>query len=138
MTVQAPFDRRWLGVAAGVAVVYPVVGIAFAAVSASSAAMKLPGRWAAWLACAAAFAAHLAYEHFKLCSAPLRAALHTGLAVAAGAFLLAVWVTSHSFAPLALVLFPLITGVPAFLGALAVVALLARIRPRTDAARGRE
>jgi hypothetical protein len=126
--VSEPRDRRWLAVAAAVAIVYPVVGVAFAALSATSVAMRLPGRWAAWLACAAAFAIHLAYEHFKLRSTPLRAALHVSLAIAAGALLLALWVTSHSFAPQALVLFPLITAVPAFVAAFIVSSLLARAR----------
>jgi len=122
-----PRDRRWLAVAAAVAIVYPVVGVAFAALSATSVAMRLPGRWAAWLACAIAFVVHLAYEHFKLRSRPVRAALHVSLAVAAGAFLLALWVTSHSFAPQALVLFPVITAVPAFVGAFVASALLTRV-----------
>lgn len=126
--MDRPRDRRWLVVAAAVAIVYPVVGVAFAALSATSAAMRLPGRWAAWLACAAAFAIHLAYEHFKLRSTPLRAALHVSLAVAAGAFLLGLWVTSHSFAPQALVLFPVITAVPAFVATFIVSSLLARAR----------
>lgn len=121
-------NRRWLAAAAVIAIVYPVVGVGFAALSASSAAMRLFGRWAAWLACAIAFAVHLGYEHFKLRSTPLRAALHVSLAVAVGALLLAVWVTSHSLAPLALVLFPLITGVPAFVAAFAAGSLLARLR----------
>ena len=126
--MDQPRDRRWLVVAAAVAIVYPVVGVGFAVLSATSVAMRLPGRWAAWLACAAAFAVHLAYEHFKLRSAPLRAALHVSAAVAVGALLLALWVTSHSFAPQALVLFPLITAVPAFIAAFIVSSLLARTR----------
>ena len=126
--MSEPRDRRWVVVAAAVAIVYPVVGVGFAALSATSVAMRLPGRWAAWLACAAAFAVHLAYEHFKLRSAPLRAALHVSAAVAVGALLLALWVTSHSFAPQALVLFPLITAVPAFIAAFIVSSLLARTR----------
>ena len=122
--MDQPRDRRWLVVAAAVAIAYPVIGVAFAALSATSVAMRLPGRWAAWLACAAAFAIHLAYEHFKLRSTPLHTALHVSLAVAVGALLLALWVTSHSFAPQALVLFPLITAVPAFAAAFVASALL--------------
>jgi len=125
--VSDPRDRRWVVVAAAVAIVYPVVGVGFAVLSATSVAMRLPGRWAAWLACAAAFAVHLAYEHFKLRSAPLRGALHVSAAVAVGALLLALWVTSHSFAPQALVLFPLITTVPAFVAAFVTSALMTRM-----------
>ncbi|HEV8241566.1 MAG TPA: hypothetical protein VGS57_19545 [Thermoanaerobaculia bacterium] len=91
-----------------------------------------------WLACAGAFALHIAYEHAKLRSLPIRAALHVAAAVAAGAFVLAIWVTSHTFAPLALLLFPLITAVPAFLVAFTVLVLLSRARRRAGAEQGGE
>lgn len=93
-------------------------------------------RLAAWLACAAVFAVHLGYEHFRLRNLPARAAWHAAVAVGLGAFTLAVWVNVHArwggashqspFAPLALVLFPLVTGVPAFQVGLAATAILAR------------
>ncbi len=125
-----------------IAILYPVVGIVFAALANPSVSnqMRITWRLAAWLVSAAAFAAHLGYEHFRLRSSPLRAALHVSLAVALGAFLLAVWVivrahwvaSSHQspLAPLALVVFPAVTGVPAFVVAFAVVAVLARMRRR--------
>jgi hypothetical protein len=124
-----------------IAILYPVVGIVFAALANPSVSnqMRITWRLAAWLVSAAAFAAHLGYEHFRLRSSPLRAALHVSLAVALGAFLLAVWVIVHAhwvgsnqspFAPLALVVFPAVTGLPAFVVAFVAVAVLARMRRR--------
>jgi len=93
---------------------------------------------AAVLACVAAFAVHLWYEHARLQSPPRRAALHVSLAVALGAFLLAVWINVHAYwsaaghprpiVLLALVLFPVVTGAPAFVVALIVTSLLVRRR----------
>ena len=142
--MDRPANQRWLRRALLVAVVYPVVGIAFAALANPSASHKLVVTWrlAAWLVSAAAFAAHLGYEHFRLRSSPLRAALHVAMAVALGAFALAVWVNVHAhwvgsshqspLAPLALVVFPAVTGAPAFVVALVAGALLARMRQRSQ------
>jgi hypothetical protein len=135
-------DQRWLRIALLFAIVYPVVGITFGALPAASNELRITWRLAAWLLSAAAFAGHLGYEHSHLRSSPPRAALHTSLAVALGAFALAVWVNVHAhlvvsshqspLAPLALVLFPVVTGVPAFVVALIAGALLARTRRRSQ------
>jgi hypothetical protein len=126
------------------AVVYPVVGITFAALANPSVSneMRLTWRLAAWLVSAAAFAAHLGYEHFRLRSSPPRAALHVSVAVALGAFALAIWVNIHAhwgasshpspLAPWALVVFPVVTGVPAFVVALGAAAVVARTRRRSQ------
>ena len=140
--MDRPADRRWLRIATFFAIVYPAVGITFAALGNPSASheMRVAWRLAAWVVCAAAFAAHLAYEHFRLRNPPARAAWHVAMAVALGAFVLAVWVNVHAYrgaagdrnplVPLALVTFPVVTGVPAFGVALAAAALLARARRR--------
>jgi predicted Co/Zn/Cd cation transporter (cation efflux family) len=128
-------NQRWLRMVVLAAIVYAVVGITYGALSAASDELRTAWRLAAWLLSAAAFAGHFRYEHFHLRNSPLRAALHTSLAVALGAFALGVWVnvhaylvdSSHQLAPLALVLFPVVTGVPAFVVAL-IGALLARTR----------
>lgn len=131
---------KWVRAAAIAALVYPIVGISFALPlhSASSHRSIVAWRLAAWIASAATFAIHLAYEHWRLRSTPLRGALHAAAAVAVGAFLLAVWINGrglwdasahHSpLAPLALVLFPVITGLPAFLFGWGALALLGRRR----------
>jgi len=116
------------------AIVYALVGITFAALAGSS----VP-RVAAWIVSAAAFAAHLGYEHVRLRSSPSRAALHAAVAVALGAFALAAWVNVHAYraasgprsplTPLALVAFPAVTGVPAFVVGFVAVSILARTRP---------
>jgi len=142
--MDRPANQRWLPVAMLVAIVYPVVGIAFAALATSPASHQVVVTWrlAAWLVSAAAFVAHLGYEHFRLRSSPPRAAWHVAVAVALGAFLLAVWVIVHGhwgasgrqsqFAPLALVVFPVVTGVPAFVVALVAGAILDRMRRRSQ------
>lgn len=140
--MDRPANQRWLRPAMFFAVVYPIVGIAFAALASPSASnqMRVTWRLAAWLISIAAFAIHLGYEHSRLRSSPLRAALHVSGAVALGGFLLAVWVNVHghwvaaghqsSLAPWALVVFPLVTGVPAFVVALVAVAVLDRMMER--------
>jgi hypothetical protein len=99
-------------------------------------------RLAAWLVCGVAFAAHIAYEHFSLRHSPRLVAWHAAVAVAIGAFLLAVagminslWTTS-ALRPiwfLAIFLWPAFTAVPAFLAALVAGLILARLWPRANA-----
>jgi len=133
--MDALASRWWLRIAVLAAIVYAVVGIAFAAFAKFS---QMPAAWrlAAWLVSAATFAVHIGYEHFRLPSSPPREAWHAALAVALGAFALAVWINVHAYWTeaghprplmlLGLVLFPLVTGAPAFLVALAATAVLAR------------
>jgi hypothetical protein len=118
-----------------VGVVYLVAGLAFATLAggAASAQLRVTWRLAAWVVSAVAFAAHIRYEHVRLRSSPRITALHAALAVALGAFGLAVAATVHAQAvssirpayALALVLWPVLTAVPAFIVALAVAALAA-------------
>jgi hypothetical protein len=88
-------------------------------------------RLAAWLASATVGAAHLVYEHFRLKSSPRVTALHAAGAVALGAFGLALAANIHDFGAvsgyrprmlIALVAWPLLTAVPAFIIALVVAA----------------
>jgi hypothetical protein len=82
-------------------------------------------RLAAWVASAVVYVAHVAYEHFGLENSPIKTTIHVALAVAMGGLLLAVAAMTHAamaseHAPftrfvIALVAWPLITGVPAFL-----------------------
>ena len=142
-TAREQANRSWLRTALLVALVYPAVGIGFALLDTPSG----PGpvrvwRLAAWVASAVAFGLHVAYEHRTIHAPALRAAFHVAFAVALGGFLLAAWVNVHGlwvdpsrqsrWAPLALVTFPLVAGVPAFGVALAALAAAARFsrRPR--------
>jgi hypothetical protein len=124
------------------AIIYPAIGITFGALPAASNELRMTWRLAAWVLSAAAFAAHLRYEYSHLRNSPSRAALHTSMAVALGAFALAVWVIVHAhlaasshqspLAPLALVVFPVVTGVPALVVALVVGAVMTRWKPTLD------
>ena len=134
-------DRRsWVRAMMLVAVTYVVIGIGFAALARSPDADRARlWRLAAWLASAAVAAAHLMYEHYRLRESPRPVALHAAGAVGLGAFGLAVAANVHwlfagrpgQHAPLlALPIWPVVTAVPAFLGALAVAAVLARVARR--------
>src|SRR5262245_44889507 len=134
--------KPWLLVATVAGVLYFVLGYGSAALDPS-----LPDRsaftWrlAAWLSSGAVFAVHIWYERFRLAGSPLAIALHVAAAVALGAFLIASAALVHAttviaHAPysqflLALVLWPLITALPAFLVALVASAVLAHLPRRT-------
>ena len=118
--------------------VYCLAGLAFGALAAraGSPQIRVMWRFAAWLVSAGAFAEHIWHEHRRLQSLPPITALHAALAVALGAFGLAVGASLHGlsassphpFPALMLLVWPLITAVPAFLVALAVSAGLAWVR----------
>jgi hypothetical protein len=121
-----------------VGIVYALAGFIFAALAHGAVTTQM--RLAAWAISAAAFAMHIAYEQVRLGSAPVTTAFHTALAVALGAFVLALAATmraassssqQHSIA-IALVVWPLITGLPAFVVALIAAAVIARLRRRVD------
>jgi hypothetical protein len=128
---------QWLAAVILFGSVYLVVGVAFPNPSAANK-MQFMWRLAAWLTCAVAFGIHIWLEHFRLRNSPRRTALQTSMAVALGAFGLAVAANIHArtagsgnqrLLALALVMWPLITGVPAFVVALAAAAGLALARP---------
>ncbi|HYT76241.1 MAG TPA: hypothetical protein VEL79_15905 [Vicinamibacterales bacterium] len=111
---------------------YALVGIVFAVPAAHVQAWRL----AAWMVSALGYAAHIAYERFRLQNSPGSAALHVAFAVALGAFGLAVGANIHSLSTgstnqhrqlllLSLGIWPVITALPAFLVALATNAVLA-------------
>lgn len=94
-------------------------------------------RLAAWAVSAVVYAAHISYERSRLRNPPLLAALHVASATAFGAFGLAVAANIHSLTLgsaaqhrglllAALVLWPAITALPAFLIAWILSAALAR------------
>lgn len=135
MTADGANGRSWVPAAIRLGVVYCLVGIVFA-VPTSHARFW---RQAAWVVSAIAFAAHIAYEHFKLRSSPRSGALHVTLAVALGAFGLAVGANVHSMSVastplhrrlllLALAIWPVLAGAPAFLVSLAAGWVLTRLR----------
>jgi hypothetical protein len=121
-----------------VATVYLVVGVAFPNPPASNPT-QFVWRLAAWVICAAAFAAHIGFEHLRLRNAPRSTALHAAVSVALGAFALAASANIHArtagtgnrdLLALALVIWPIMTAVPAFVVAWAAATGLARVRPK--------
>jgi len=132
--------QPWLRAVVILGVVYAFVGIVFAVPASHVKVWRL----AAWGVSAVAYAAHICYERFRLRNSPRLAALHVALAVALGAFGLAVGANIHSLSLrstnehrrlllLALGLWPVITGLPAFLVALCASWILARASSRTEA-----
>lgn len=99
--------------------------------------MRFAWRLAAWIGCGVAFAAHIGYLHFRFRKSPRHTALHAALAVALGGLLLALAAAVHalmvsSHAPywqflVALIIWPLITAVPALVVAFVVAMVLARL-----------
>src|SRR5947208_1848820 len=120
------------------AAAYAAIGIVFAALPADAHHVRV-WRLAAWLASAVVAAAHILYEQYRLRSSPRATALHAAGAVALGAFGLALaanvhWLFAgtHGQRPplLALPVWPVITALPAFVAALVVAAVLARLSRR--------
>ena len=129
--------QPWLRAMVIVGVVYACVGIVFAMPASHVEVWRL----AAWVVSAFAYMAHICYERFRLRNSPCSAALHVALAVALGAFGLAVGANIHSLSVgstnehrrlllFALVLWPIITALPAFLVALIATWVLALAGPQ--------
>jgi hypothetical protein len=129
--MDAPVRRSWFGAATVIGVLYCVIGIVFALPSNQVRMWRL----AAWVVSAALYAVHIAYEYLRLRNLSRSIALHVAVAVAIGGFGLAVAALIHSlFAPpnytrwrfgLALVAWPLITALPAYIVALVIAWVLA-------------
>ena len=119
--------------------VYLAVGLTFAALAGSAGSHQMVVAWrlAAWVISAAAFGAHIWYEHSRLGNAPRTTAWHASAAVALGAFALAVAARIHAHVTgsgnphlltFALVAWPVLCGLPAFVVAFAAAAGLASTR----------
>jgi hypothetical protein len=115
---------------------YFVIGVVTAALSRSAASDQMRQVWrlAAWLVSAALFGRQIWYERVRRGGAAANAALRAALAVALGGFLLAVaatvhWMSAGAGRPVAhvvaLVAWPVLLGLPAFLVAWAAAAVLA-------------
>ena len=125
--------QSWVPTVVLLGIGYAVVGIVFAVPATHVQAWRL----AAWVVCATGYAAHIAYERFRLQHSPGSAALHVACAVALGAFGLAVGANIHSLSTgstnqhrqlllLSLWIWPAITALPAFLVALGMNVVLTR------------
>ena len=128
-------QRRWRRAVILLGVLYLAVGLTFGALAGTSSShMRVAWRLSAWLTSGAAFLAHIWHEHFRLRHSPATIAMHASLAAGLGAFGLAVAANIHAqrsgsshkgALALALVAWPVLTAVPAFVVALGAAALLA-------------
>jgi uncharacterized protein (DUF486 family) len=137
------YDRKpWFRTVILFGAVYFVIGITSIALAGGAGSTHMRDTWRglSFLTSGVAFAVHIGYEHFRLVNSPRTAATHVSLAVAIGAFALAVsanvhghWVHSSQqrLLALALVAWPVLTGVPAFVVALVAAALLGLRRRRS-------
>jgi hypothetical protein len=120
---------RWYNAAIVVGVLYFAITVTTGAL----AAMAQTGRglflWrlSAFVFCGLLFLAHIAYEHFRLHSTAKATACHTSMAVVIGALALAVSANMNDLITgsgyrgrmlLALIIWPILTAVPAFIAAL--------------------
>ena len=134
MSASAPqAGRAWPRIlAAGLG--YFAIGFLTVAISRHVARSGLrPVRLASWALSALVFGAHIWYEARRAGGVPARTALRNALAVAVGGFLLAVVATVHALSAgsarvvpqlLALVAWPVLLGMPAFLVAWGAAATL--------------
>jgi hypothetical protein len=133
----------WFGWALVAGALYLIIGVGLAQLSIPSVYFW---RRAAWIVSGVVYAAHICYEHFRIRSSRRSTALHAAFGAAAGAFGLAAAAIVHSLVTgtgnlrslrMALVIWPLVTFVPAFLVALVLTAALARVAISRPAATGR-
>ena len=140
--MDASDRKRWLRAVVLFGAVYLVIAIAFGQFASWAASDSMRETWnrMAFLASGVAFAVHIGYEHFRLGHSPLITASHVSMAVALGAFALALKANIHDLGSaaghrprmlIALVAWPLLTGVPAFVVALVSAGGLALIRRST-------
>jgi hypothetical protein len=125
--------QRWLTTVILLGVLYLAVGITSATLAGAAASNQMRFFWrlSAFIVSAVVFAAHIAYEHFRLRNTARPTAWHASVAVALGAFALALVANIHDLGSasgyrprmlIALVAWPLLTAVPAFFVALVVAA----------------
>ncbi len=130
-------SQRWMITVILVGLLYPAIGITSATLAgaAGSDQMRFIWRLSAFAASALVLAAHTAFEQFRIGSTARLTAWHTSLAVAFGAFALALIANVHDLGSaagyrprmlIALMAWPLLTAVPAFLVALILAAGFAR------------
>ena len=131
--------NHWLPLLILFAAVYLLVAIGFPNPPVASNEQFM-WRLAAWLTCIGVFAIHIGLEHFRLRSSAGRAALHVAMSVALGALGLAAAANIHALRAgagnhrlrlLALVVWPIMTGMSAFLIALSLTSVLHLLRPNT-------
>ena len=133
--------QRWISTAILVGLLYPTIGVASSELAGAAASSQMQFFWrlSAFVISGVVLAAHIAYEHFRLRNAMWPTAWHAAVAVALGAFVLALMANIHDLVSasgyrprmlIALVAWPMLTAVPAFIVALVVAAGLKRLGVR--------
>ena len=132
---------RWLRTAMLVGAVYLAVGLSFGALAGAAASPQTQFFWrlSAFIVSAVVLAAHIAHEQLALRNTARPTAWHASVAAACGGFGLALAANIHDLGSasgyrprmlIALVAWPLLTGVPAFVVALVVATGVRLFRPR--------
>jgi hypothetical protein len=126
--------RKWFRIVLLVGAIYFVIAVSFGVFADwTSSISRVTWNRLAFLTSAVTFGAHILYERFRLNNSSVTIASHVSLAVALGAFALAVSANIHGWRfgssqhralAFALVAWPVITAVPAFLVALIAAAVL--------------
>lgn len=137
MTTSAP--RNWFALALLAGVAYVIFGVGFGELAARASSHEMVSAWrlAAWIASAFVFAVHLLRE-IRATGSISHTALRAAVGTAIGSFGLAVAAVLHSLlsptAPktvtlvrLALVMWPVMTFIPAYLVGLVASAVLKRL-----------
>jgi hypothetical protein len=139
--MSARIRQQWIPVSIVVGILYFVVGFGFAAFARWAVFGLTAVAWnrLAFLLSAIVFAVHIMCEQFRFESTPRRTAWHTSVAVALGAFGLALAANINDLSSpagyrskmlIALVAWPLITAVPAFFVALIVATAIKLVRTK--------
>ena len=140
--MDAPERQPWVPAAVLLGLAYFVINFAFGKFAAWSASDSMWITWnrLAFFICVVAFAFHIGYEHFRLRNSPRVTASHVSIAVALGAFALALAGNIHDLGSasgyrprmlIALAAWPFLTAVLAFIVALGLAAGLSLRRGST-------
>jgi hypothetical protein len=135
-------EQRWLRTVIIIGAIYSLDGIVFGIFAgwSKSHTMVFIWRLAAWLTCALLFAGHIWYEHYRFNNSSLKTALHTSSAAAVGAFGLSVAAninalfvssTNQILLAFSLLIWPVLTLVPAFITAFVVTSVLRYFHKKT-------
>ena len=142
--MQESKQLHWFTTVILFAIIYIIIGVVFSALAGSTSSTGTRDFWrrAAFIVSAVIFVLNIAYEHYRLKNPPRSTALHVSVGVAIAAFILALLAyirgliansSSHNLMLYALVVWPFITAVPAFLLSLAAAAFLSRKKPEDKA-----
>jgi hypothetical protein len=129
--------RQWIARALLAGLVYLIAGFTFGALAGNAVSHQMVVTWrlGAWGLSAIAFATHILFDLFRARFSPSATAFHAAIGAALGSLGLAVAATIHAHgtahrfpALLAMITWPLLTGLPAFVVAFLVATVLVRAR----------